>query len=175
VLAALWPQILARLESKVADPFYAAAITEAVTRFDDVWVLGCAAGAFALALFGWLAASRRRPIASGEVAWALSSIIVMIVLGPGLIGRTIEAIQRPIVEAAERASVRKLDVVMWGIDVPSFAVLTSVRVTRRDPRPGELVLTKTRRRPDLVPIATVDEVVYERADVSLLRLGTAPD
>jgi len=174
-LSALWPQLLARLAPKVTDPFYAAAIPEVVTRFDEVWVLGCAGGAIALALFGWLAASRRRPIASGEVAWALSSIIVMIVLGPGLIGRTIEAIQRPIVEAAERASVRKLDVVMWGIDVPSFAVLTSVRVTRRDPRPGDLVLTKTQRRPDLAPIATVDEVFYERADVSLLKLGKAPE
>jgi len=175
VLAALWPKVLAMLAPRVNDPFYAAAIPEAISRFDDVWVLSCALGALALALIGWVAASRRRPIANGEFAWAVASIACMVVLGPGLVGGTVQAIQRPVVEAAERAATRRLDVVMWGIDIPSFAVLAATRVERRDPRPGEIVLTKTRRRAELAKIAPVDEVIYERADVSLLRLGKPPE
>jgi hypothetical protein len=83
------------------------------------------------------------------------------------------AIQQPLLEAAARASTLRVDIVMWGIDVPSFAVETTRRVVRRTPVPGEVVLTKTSRRAEIERIAAVDEVLFERADVSLLRLALA--
>jgi len=175
IFCAAWPKLLGMAASRVKDPFYAAAIPEAISRFDDLWSLLCVAGATALAMLAWSGASRRRPIAAGEVVWALASIVSILVLGPGLINRTIDAIQRPVVQAAEIAARGQMNVVMWGIDVPSFAVLAGTRVERRDPQPGEIVLTKTQRRADLAKFAAVDKVFFERADVSLLKLAAEPE
>jgi len=172
-IAALWPLVLERLAPRVKDPFYAAAIVDALPRFDEVWVALCAVAAVLVGAMGWVASSRRRSIAAGEVAWALAVVTSTLVLGPGVGARTMSAIQQPLLEAAARASTLRVDIVMWGIDVPSFAVETTRRVVRRTPVPGEVVLTKTSRRAEIERIAAVDEVLFERADVSLLRLALA--
>ncbi len=51
--------------------------------------------------------------------------------------------QQPVKEAALIAKARGDGVVMWGLDRPSFGVYSEHPVVRREPRPGELVVTKS--------------------------------
>jgi hypothetical protein len=81
--------------------------------------------------------------------------------------------QGPTKEAAQLARARDWDVVMWRLDMPSFAVYYGDITPLREPEPGEVVFTRVTRLPQLqVPT----EVVFQKGGVVLARaLGEGED
>jgi len=83
--------------------------------------------------------------------------------------------QGPTKEAAELARSERWDVVMWRLDMPSFAVYYGDVTPLREPRPGEVVFTRVTRLPRL-EIPT--EVLFEKGGIVLARAlerGDFPD
>ncbi|WOE68761.1 glycosyltransferase family 39 protein [Hydrogenimonas thermophila] len=69
--------------------------------------------------------------------------IISILLINGTVLPTYAALaQQPIKDAALFSKKHKLNVVMWGINMPSFMVYSEKVVPRRAPKNGEIVLTK---------------------------------
>ncbi|MGW8268349.1 MAG: ArnT family glycosyltransferase, partial [Longimicrobiales bacterium] len=95
-------------------------------------------------------------------AGIISAGIVALALFP-----TYGAIQQgPTREAAELARSEGWDVVMWRLDMPSFAVYYGDVTPLREPRPGEVVFTRVTRLPRL-EIPT--EVLFEKGGIVLAR------
>ncbi len=77
-----------------------------------------------------------------------------------------KAQQEPVKQAALLTREKDLQVVMWGINMPSFN-LYSERVTeRREPRPGDVVVTKSERLPQLKRY----ETLYQKDGIALVRV-----
>ncbi len=74
--------------------------------------------------------------------------------------------QSPIKEAALFAKQRDFHVVMWRLNTPSFDVYSRRLVAKRDPRPGDVVLTKSIYVSQLGKL----DVLYHKNGISLVRL-----
>lgn len=74
--------------------------------------------------------------------------------------------QAPVKEAALFAKRHDYSVVMWRLNTPSFDVYTERLVERRDPRPGDVVLTKSIFLSHLGKV----EVLYQKNGIALVRL-----
>ena len=74
--------------------------------------------------------------------------------------------QTPIKEAALLAKQRDYQVVMWRLNTPSFDVYSQRLVEKREPRPGDVVLTKSIFLSQLGKV----EVLYEKNGIVLARL-----
>jgi len=77
--------------------------------------------------------------------------------------------QQPVKEAALIARSLGTEVVMWGLDRPSFGVYSRHAVVRRDPVPGDVVVTKSTRLGQLKDY----DLLYSRNGIALLRLDPA--
>ena len=89
----------------------------------------------------------------------------------GLLLPTVAGLQQsPIKEAALLSKARGYNVVMWGLNTPSFAVYAQRLVERRDPRPGDVVLTKAANLARL----PVSEVLYRKNGIVLVRVAGHP-
>jgi 4-amino-4-deoxy-L-arabinose transferase-like glycosyltransferase len=88
----------------------------------------------------------------------------------GLSGQVMPVIgdlqQSPVKEAALLAKRHDYAVVMWRLNTPSFDVYSQRLVERRDPRPGDVVLTKSIYLSQLGQI----EVLYRKNGIALVRL-----
>ncbi|MEW5837412.1 MAG: glycosyltransferase family 39 protein [Pseudomonadota bacterium] len=79
--------------------------------------------------------------------------------------------QAPIFNAAQKARELPGPYVMWRVNTPSYSVHSGHAQERRDPRPGDLVFTKTREAAEL----PTHEVIYQERGYTLLRLpGATP-
>jgi 4-amino-4-deoxy-L-arabinose transferase-like glycosyltransferase len=78
--------------------------------------------------------------------------------------------QAPIKEAALFAKQHDYSVVMWRLNTPSFDVYSGRLVAKRDPRPGDVVLTKSIYLSQLGKT----EVLYQKNGISLARLLPDP-
>jgi len=76
------------------------------------------------------------------------------------------AVQQPVKDAAQLARARGWDVVMWGINVPSFSVYYGKAVAIRTPRPGDVVIARSRRLKELPAY----DSLYSRGGVALVRI-----
>ena len=83
-----------------------------------------------------------------------------------LVVPTLGAVQQPVKEAAQFSRTRGFDVVMWGINVPSFSVYYGKAVAIRTPRPGDVVITRARRVAEL----PVHDTLYARGGIALVRI-----
>lgn len=77
-----------------------------------------------------------------------------------------QILQQPIKEAALLAKRADYTVVMWGLNTPSFSVYSERITPRRNPRPGDVVLTKSPRLAELKHY----EVLYEKNGIALVRV-----
>lgn len=75
--------------------------------------------------------------------------------------------QQPVKEAALIARSMNADVVMWGLDRPSFGVYSRHAVVRRDPVPGDVVITKSTK----LGLLRDYDLLYSRNGIALLKLG----
>src|SRR5678816_3013241 len=82
------------------------------------------------------------------------------------VGPMLGAAQQPVKEAAELARSRGYDVVMWGINAPSFSVYYGKAVAIRTPRQGDYVISRSRRLKEL----PAHETFYARGGVALVKI-----
>jgi hypothetical protein len=59
--------------------------------------------------------------------------------------------------------------VMWGVNLPSFSVYSGRIAERREPRPGDLVLTRITKLPALGTC----QLLYQRHGIALAQLSNA--
>jgi 4-amino-4-deoxy-L-arabinose transferase-like glycosyltransferase len=78
--------------------------------------------------------------------------------------------QGPVVEAARIVRADPRPAVVWRLDAPSFSVYRERVTPRREPRPGELVLTKTIHLDDLAERGAM-EVLYRKHGIALAALA----
>lgn len=79
--------------------------------------------------------------------------------------------QGPIKAAAQIANAQGLTVIRWHLNTPSFSVYTQRVTATRDPRAGDVVLTKARFLDELPQGLGVAEVLYRRGGVALVRVA----
>lgn len=109
---------------------------------------------------------RERRIA---LAWKLvASGLLLVFLMSGQILPTVAQVrQLPVKEAGLLArQFPRAPLVMWGLNLPSFSVYSGRIVERREPRPGDVALTKSARLAKL----SAPEVLYQRHGIALVRL-----
>ena len=83
--------------------------------------------------------------------------------------------QAPIFNAAQKARDLPGPYVMWRLNMPSYSVHSGHVQERRDPRPGDLVFTKTREAATLPAHEGKPEIIYQERGYTLLRLpGATP-
>jgi hypothetical protein len=79
-------------------------------------------------------------------------------------------LQAPIKEAALLARARNLEPVMWRLNAPSVSVYRGAPTASREPRPGDVVITKAQRLTEL-PAGTAHEFIYAKNGIVMVRLG----
>jgi len=151
------PWALETAAARTSDAYYREAL--AGIRFSTLYYTYVAATALFLL---WLVAQPRieaphKLAASGALAAATLAAFVVPTLG---------VVQKPVKEAAQLARERKYDVVMWGINAPSFSVYYGRPTASRTPRAGDVVITRTRRLKELPAYDTV----YARQGIALVRI-----
>ena len=95
-----------------------------------------------------------------------AGVVVAGVVGLALFPTYGEIQQGPTKEAALEARAQGWDVVMWRLDMPSFAVYYGDITPLRPPNPGEVVFTRVTRLPNL-EIPT--EVLFQKGGIVLAR------
>ncbi len=160
------PEIWRVAEPMVEDDYTRAIMSVAPEAFDwqyRLWTgLGLGAALGLLMVKGWK--PWERLLGAGVVAAVL--------VGLGLFP-TYGAIQQgPTREAALEARARGWDVVMWRLDMPSFAVYYRDITPLREPEPGEVVFTRITRLDNL---DRPTEVVWQKGGIVLARALEDPD
>ncbi|MBN2872532.1 MAG: glycosyltransferase family 39 protein [Halothiobacillaceae bacterium] len=128
--------------------------------FDLTWYL-VAGGA--LLLVGAAGTARR---------WSLPAVMIPVALSVSLVvnALVLEAVgqmqQGPVKEAGLIARELAGPLVMRGMNTPSFGVYARQVVEHRDPRPGDLLLTRARQVEDIP-----GRVIYAEGGVVLMRVG----
>ena len=115
-----------------------------------------------LALITALAFFHFHPLIKTAVAGMGVSLFLVTCLTPLAAG----ILQTPVQEAARIARTIDAPTVLWRLHRPSFPIYVQRRVERREPRPGELVLTKSKERHAL----PAGDLLYERLGIALVRL-----
>jgi 4-amino-4-deoxy-L-arabinose transferase-like glycosyltransferase len=158
------PWIIQWALPRVEDAFYREGLSHAGAYFTG----GYRAYFFAaIVLTLYFMIERRRSI---PVKLLAEGIILAFGVAAFLMPAVARIHQVPVKEAALVAKSRGYEVVMWGLNMPSFSVYRRQVTERRAPRPGEVVLTKRERLPRLAD----HEVLYEKNGVVLARLAEAP-
>jgi hypothetical protein len=144
----------------VDDRFTLAIMTVAPEAFDlpyRIWTgVGLAALVALLLVKGW--APWQRLMGAG--------VVMAFVVSLGLFPTYGEIQQGPTKEAALEAKAQGWDVVMWRLDMPSFALYYEDTTPLRAPAPGEVVFTRVTRL-DQLEVPT--EVVFQKGGIVLAR------
>jgi len=152
----IWPMV----EPRVDDAFTVAIMSVAPAALDlqyRIWTgLGLAALVGLSLVRGWM--PWQRLMGAGVVTTAVVALALFPVFG--------EIQQGATKEAAFFAREQEWDVVMWRLDMPSFAFYYGEPTPLRAPEPGEVVFTRITRLPQL-EIPT--EVLFQKGGVVLAR------
>ena len=116
----------------------------------------------ALALTGYFMRERRIPPA---YKMGVSGLVLVTLVSLQVLPTVAAVSQQPIKEAGLLAAQHPETLVMWGVNRPSFSVYSGRIAERREPRPGDLVFTKTAKLPALGDY----ELLYQRHGVALVR------
>ncbi len=135
VLLLFLPEIAHAMLPKIKDPYAQALIKESGALFGWRYKMEIALLLAAL-LVAW------RMIGANLAKSAVIGAVTLLLVNGTILPTYGALAQQPIKEAALFAKKHRLDVVMWGINVPSFMVYSEKIVPRRAPKPGEIVLTK---------------------------------
>ncbi len=161
-LAAL-PWTVGHFAGGVADPYYREALANVREYFGTSFYVFSALAVVAVVA---LMVERRLSIPAklGVVGVINATALALFVLPAAG-----EVQQAPIRDAALLARERGYDVVMWGLNTPSFIVYSGRLVARRDPRPGEIALTRLQKLRDRNDY----DVLFSRNGIALVRLHEA--
>ncbi len=160
VLLACLPWGLDKAVGHVPDPYYREAVASIQGQLGHTYFL-----ALALAI-GTTLLMMRVPGLSLTTRLLSVSILQAALIASFILPAAGQAQQSPVKEAAAVARARNDQVVMWKIDVPSFIVYSGRLVEKREPRPGDVVLTKSKHRSALPS----HQVLYEKNGVALVSL-----
>jgi 4-amino-4-deoxy-L-arabinose transferase-like glycosyltransferase len=154
------PALVEHLAARTHDGYYDLALADAGSQFPGLYYVYT--GVAALFLL-WLALVQRveapyKVAATGTLTVTLLAAFVLPAAGALL--------QEPVKRAALLARARHYDVVMWGINVPSFSVYYGRPTPGGTPRPGDVVITRSKRLPELPPF----ETIYMGKGVALVRI-----
>jgi len=160
VLLACLPWGLEQAIARVPDPYYREAVASIQGQLGMKFFLALAVAiGITLVLMAVPRLSHSaRLISVGILQAALIAGFILPAAG--------QAQQSPVKEAAELARAQAYQVVMWKIDVPSFIVYSGRLVEKREPRAGDVVLTKSKHRASLPS----HRVLYEKNGVALISL-----
>lgn len=117
---------------------------------------------FALLLAGWFVFEKRL---SQTVKLVVCGLLVSFGISQFLEPAVAGIQQQPVKEAALIANTLEHNVVMWGLNRPSFGVYSVRPVVRRAPRPGDVVVTRTT---NLGYLRDYD-LLYSKNGIALLR------
>ena len=81
----------------------------------------------------------------------------------------LRTLQAPIKEAALLCRERHLEPVMWRLNAPSFSVYRGAPTPSREPRPGDVIVTKANRLAELPPGLAYD-LLYSKRGIVLARI-----
>jgi 4-amino-4-deoxy-L-arabinose transferase-like glycosyltransferase len=154
------PEVWRLAEPLVDDAFTLAIMSVAPEAFGPAyraWTgLGLAAVLVLLFLKGWT--PWKRLVGAGV---AVSAVVAF-----GLFPTYGQIQQGPTREAAHLAREQGWDVVMWRLDMPSFAVYYQDITPLREPEPGEVVFTRVTR---LGALEIPTEVLFQKGGIVLAR------
>jgi 4-amino-4-deoxy-L-arabinose transferase-like glycosyltransferase len=158
----LVPNLLAHLLPGIRDPYYRQALAAVLPSFD---VLYFAYFGVVVALVMYAMLERQTPLPrklalSGLLAVAGLSTLVVPAAG---------GLQAPIREAARLSRERGYDVVMWRLNAPSFSVYRGAPTPSREPRAGDVIVTRASRLSGL-PKGTSYDVLFSRGGIVLARI-----
>lgn len=152
----------------------------ALPRIRDEWVRAQLEGlAFPLEYYLLLAAAliltlyfmRERRIPNAYKMMA-SGLLLAFLVSNQVLPMIADVRQQPVKDAGLLArQYPRAPVVMWGVNLPSFSVYSGRIVERREPRPGDVVLTKSARLPAL----GIHDLLYRRHGIALVRLPPLTD
>jgi len=94
---------------------------------------------------------------------AVASLSTLIVPTIGL------AQQGSLKEAAILCREQQLNAVLWRLNAPSFSVYRGAPTPSRDPRPGDVIVTKANRLTELPPALSYD-LLYSKRGIVLARI-----
>jgi len=147
----------------VPDPYYQEALAGAHEYFTPAYfaVIGTAAAASLVGMF-----DSRVPLAS---KLALAGLVSVIVLSAFVVPVAAGVQQIPIKEAAQLARQQGLAPIEWRVNVPSFSVYRGQPTESREPKPGDVVLTRAERLGELPDPRY--QILYARNGIVLVRIG----
>jgi 4-amino-4-deoxy-L-arabinose transferase-like glycosyltransferase len=147
----------------IPDAFYRDVVGAALGRFETGYFvfLGAMTAIVVYAMLERSTPSARKFIAFGLATAAALATLVVPAAG--------FAQQASIKEAALLCRERGLEVVMWRLNAPSFSVYRGAPTASREPRPGDVVLTKASRLGEL-PANLPYDLIYSKRGIVLAKI-----
>ncbi len=153
------PEIAHALLPSIKDDFAKALIASSNALFSWRWKMEISILLAAL-LIVW-------KLRQGLVTKAWFTAVITLLLINGTVLPTYAAlVQQPIKEAALFAKKHRLDVVMWGLNMPSFMVYSEKIVPRRAPKPGEIVVTKVTKLKEIARY----QPIFRKYGIAIVRV-----
>lgn len=160
-IAALFlPEIIDAVLPRIKDAFVATMLQDHARYFGVGYRVFFAVAAVLMLFFAW---EGRRSVQTKLLATGLITVCGVSLMITPVVGAIQQA---PIKEAAAIAKKHDFKVVMWRLNTPSFSVYTERFVEKREPHPGDVVLTKSVYLPQLGRA----EVIYQKNGIVLARL-----
>jgi len=157
------PHALSYAAAHIADPFYRETLGAALGGFDTAYFvfygMMCAITAYAML-------EHATPVPRKLVALGFAAVLSLATLVVPVAGY---AQQSSIKEAALLCRERHLDVVIWRLNAPSFSVYRGAPTPAREPRPGDVVLTKASRLAEL-PKSLPYDLLYSKRGIVLAKI-----
>jgi hypothetical protein len=147
----------------VDDPYYREALSSAGNYFGPGYFL-CIG--LALALSVWFMLERRVALPDKLVSLGFAGVLILSAFVVP-VGAALQ--QQPIKEAALLCRAQGLQPILWRINAPSFSVYRGQPTASRDPVPGDVVLTRAVRLPQL-PNGAAYDVLYAKHGIVLIRM-----
>jgi len=157
------PQLVNLSLPRMPDAYYREALSNAGGYFTWGYFAFMSAGAAVTLWFMW---DSRIELAQKLV---VSGILAALGLSAFVVPVAAEVQQEPIREAARIARSRHLDVIMWRLNAPSFSVYYGRPTPSREPRPGDIVITKAKRLAELPGYG--HELIYAKNGIVLVRVS----
>ena len=147
----------------IADAYYREVVAAALDRFDTLYFafLGVLGALVVFAMLEHTTPLPRKLAVFGLAAVAALSTLVVPALG--------YAQQASIKEAALICRERHLQPILWRLNAPSFSVYRGAPTPSRDPRPGDVIVTKANRLSELPPALSFD-LLYSKRGIVLARI-----
>jgi 4-amino-4-deoxy-L-arabinose transferase-like glycosyltransferase len=157
------PYAFTYAKDHVRDDFYAEVLAASLQHFDMVYFAFLAT---MCALVAYAMVERRTPLARKLIVFGLASVASLATLVVPIIGFSQ---QSAIKEAALLVRSRNMPAVMWRLNAPSFSVYRGAPTPSREPRPGEVVVTRSDRLRQL-PTGLAYDLLYSKRGIVVARI-----